>query len=139
MLQTLIYAFSCQDNSVRNKTIIKNLFKGKAFQYIWLVKLLEIVPSLIFKDIKKNTDSEGGWIIVLSNKSGNTIEFTTSEDENDLDYGDILGIWSTSYEDLLDEIEMKGTFFCGPTNFKYNNQAHINQLKKSLNKFANLK
>jgi len=125
---------------VNNRTIIKSLFKNKnVFHFVWLIKLLEIAPNLIFKNIKKNTDSEGGWLIIFCNKVGNIIEFLTSDDGNNYNYGDMIGIWTTSNEDLLEEIRMKGTFLKGPTNFKYSNINHISQLKKSLDKFANLK
>lgn len=119
--------------------MIKEVFKEKFFHFVWLIKIMEIAPSLIFNDIKKNTDSEGGWILIFRNKMGNTIEFIVTDDENDPDYGDILGIWATSNENLNNEIQMNGTFFRGPTNFKYSNSKHIQQLKKALDKFANLK
>ena len=124
---------------MRKRLIIKNLFKSKNLQYVWLAKLLEIAPDLIFDDVKKNTQSEGGWLLIFHNQAGNTIEFISSDDANDLDYEDNLGVYDTSRVALADELQMQGTFFRGPTNFKYSNANHILQLKKSLDKFAKLK
>lgn len=124
---------------MNNKTIIKKLFKEKAFQFIWLAKIIEIAPDLIFDDVKKNTDSEGGWLLIFHNKVGNKIEFIATDDPNDLDYGDNLGIYDTSRVALADELQMNGTFLGGPTNFSYSDNKRTQQLKKALDKFAKLK
>lgn len=119
--------------------MIKKLFKEKAFQFIWLVKIMEIAPDLIFDDVKKNTQSEGEWLLTFHNKIGNRIEFIATDDPNDLDYGDNLGIYDTSQVALADKLQINGTFFGGPTSFSYSDNKHIQQLKKALDKFANLK
>ena len=124
---------------MNNRIMIKEVFKGKAFQFVWLVKIMEIAPTLIFDNVSSNRESEGGWILIFRNKMGDTIEFIVTDDENDPEYGDMLSIHDTSNVDLNNEIQMTGYFFNEPASFHYSVNEHIQQLKKALDKFANLK
>jgi len=122
---------------MKQHQIIKEVFKEKNLHILWVAKLFKIAPSLKLSNITHNPDARDSYLLSFSGKK-NRITFVSSNDPRDVDYQDMLGIYTCSDEQIQYELEMNGGFFGEQTNFSYSDPQDIELLTKLLAKFTNL-